>query len=90
MKIHELKTDPRVFDQVREREKKFEIRFNDRKYAKGDYLLLKRTGYTGQEMRTGLPLVYTGQEALLRVEHILHGPIYGLMEGWVIMSIKLC
>ena len=67
--------------------KKFELRKNDRKFAVGDFLILKETEFTGEEMASGSPLVYTGREKLVSVCHILAGPIFGLMEGWVIMSI---
>lgn len=87
MKTHELKTDPEVFDAVRSGRKTFEIRFNDRDFQHGDKLILRRTRFTGGQMRTSCcPLVYT--EALSCVVcYILHGPIYGLDEGWCIMSI---
>lgn len=87
MKIHELKTDANVFDQVADRWKGFEIRFNDRDFKIGDYLLLKKTSYTGTEMKAGKPLIYLGQELLVRVRYIMHGPQYGLAEKWVIMAI---
>jgi hypothetical protein len=85
--IHELKTDPEVFDAVQRREKTFEIRKDDRGYKVGDGLLLKRTQYTGAEMAQGQPLVYTGEKEARMVTHILRGPCYGLAEGWCIMSI---
>ncbi len=41
-----------------------------------------------QEMAAGAPLEYTGKCIPVAVTHILHGPAYGLKEGWVIMSIE--
>ena len=38
-------------------------------------------------MKAGKPLEYTGHVIDVEVLHILRGPIYGLAEGWVIMSI---
>ncbi len=84
---HELKTDPEVFDAVRSGEKTFEIRLNDRDFKVGDILFLRKTKYTGNELRTGMPLEYTGDEIRRTVKYILYGPIYGLADGWVIMSI---
>ena len=87
MKIHELKTDPEVFDAVCHGEKTFEIRFNDREFLVGDRLILKKTRFTGEEMKAGKPLNYMGVEKVVEITYILRGPIYGLTDGWVIMSI---
>lgn len=85
---HELKTDADAFDAVKRGEKKFEIRFNDRNFNVGDLLKLRKTVHTGAEMKAGLPLYYEGEPFFVWVSHILLGPIYGLMDGWVIMSIE--
>lgn len=91
MKIHELKTDPDSFDESWRGHKHWEIRFNDRGYRVGDSLVLRETNFTGEEMRKGKPLVYTGRRMLvevvfIEVVFIIAGPIYGLQDGWVIMS----
>lgn len=91
MKIHELKTDSEVFYDVRNRLKNFEIRKNDRDFKPGDYLHLRRTVNTGAEIKQGKPLVYDPEgEMLVRVTYVLKGPIYGLADGWCIMSIDPC
>jgi hypothetical protein len=82
-----LKTDPVVFDAVRRGEKTFEIRKDDRGFAVGDLLVLHKTQYTGAEMQAGSPLVYVGPPLRRRVTHLLRGPVYGLAEGWVILSL---
>ena len=84
---HELKTDPDVFEDVYQGRKPWEIRFNDRDYRVGDRLWLRETRYSGEEMRAGKPLEYTGRELRVRVIHMLEGPRYGLAEGWAILSI---
>lgn len=84
--IHELKTDPEVWDAVASGSKTFEIRKDDRGYRVGDVLLLRRTKYTGAEMQQGKPLEYGGK-IRMTISHILRGPIYGLQDGWVIMSL---
>jgi len=87
--VHELKTDPKVFDAVKTGLKTFEIRQNDRDYQVGDVLLLRRTEATGEEMRAGAPLAYSNVSGFgVLVTHILTGPIYGLADGWVIMSVR--
>ena len=84
---HILKTDPNVFVDVVEGTKTFEIRKDDRNFKVGDLILLRQTRYTCEEMENGKPLEYTGQEARFTISYILHGPIYGLVDGWAIMSI---
>ena len=86
---HILKTDPEVFDLVMEGEKTFEIRLNDRDYQAGDDLCLRRTRYTGEEMSAGAPLEYTGSFWTVKATHVLNGPIYGLVDGWCIISIGM-
>jgi hypothetical protein len=88
MKVHELKTDPEPFDDVRAGVKHFEIRRNDRDFAVGDELLLRRTEHTGEAMAGGAPLAYTGESCAVRVTHIMRGPIYGLAAGWCVMSVE--
>lgn len=88
MKIHELKTDPDVFDAVSRGEKTFEIRRDDRGFEVGDKLILKKTVHTGAEMAAGAPLYFEGEPESYWVTYILRGPIYGLADGWVIMSIE--
>jgi len=84
---HELKTDSEVFQAVLSGRKTFEIRFDDRGFCVGDSLLLRETTHTGEEMKRGKPLKYTGQVKGMVVSHILRGPIYGLKDGWVILSL---
>lgn len=50
---HELKTDAKVFEAVKLGEKTFEIRKDDRAYAVGDLLILRKTVHTGAEMAAG-------------------------------------
>lgn len=90
MKQHILKTDPDVYDAVATLKKKYEIRFNDRNFNNGDQLILMKTVFSGEEMKNGAELIYTGNAMRVRVTHILYGPIYGLKEGWVIMSVDPC
>ena len=86
--VHELKTDHEVFEDVLNELKTFEIRKNDRGFKVSDELWLRETVNTGKEMKAGASLVYTERMIAVTVSHILRGPIYGLSEGWVIMSIK--
>jgi Domain of unknown function (DUF3850) len=85
---HTLKIDPIPFQAVKARIKKHELRKADRDFRVGDTLHLLETVSTGAEMAAGAPLEYTGGEDIVRVTHILRGPIYGLAEGWCVMSIE--
>lgn len=87
MPNHTLKTDPEPFQAVLDLKKTFEIRLNDRDFHEGDILRLIETKYTGEEMKAGAPLIYTGREAFREVSHILKGPLYGLQDEWCILSI---
>ena len=86
---HKLKTDPAVYDAVRTGVKTFEIRFDDRGYQAGDILILCKTRYTGAEMVAGAMLDYVDGKITCEVKYILRGPIYGLANGWCIMSIEV-
>lgn len=85
---HKLKTDPAAFDDVVSGKKKFEIRLDDRGYQANDFLILRKTRFTGTEMKEGAPLEYVGPSLYFYVTYIMRGPIYGLADGWVIMTIS--
>lgn len=85
-KWHELKTDPEVFAASFRGDKPYEIRFNDREFKPCDYLVLRETRYSGEEMRDGQPLEYTGRVLVRCITHLLSG--YGVKEGWVILGVK--
>lgn len=85
---HRLKTDPGQFQLVRAGVKRFEIRKNDRNFEQGDRLILEETRYSAEQMAAGAPLEFTGERLNLRVMHVLYGPIYGLIDGWCIMSVR--
>lgn len=85
--LHELKTDGEMFQAVKEGRKTFEIRKNDRNFKVGDELWLKETLHTGKEMAEGQPLEYTERIIAVTVTYVLPGPIYGLVDGWCVMSV---
>ena len=88
MQLHELKTDPELFDDAYYGERTFEVRFNDRNFQTRDILWLRRTQYTGEQMRSGSPLIYCGRSITAIVISVSSGG-YGLKEGWCILGIKI-
>ena len=77
IKLHELKIMPEYFEATARGEKNFEVRFNDRNFAKGDILLLRK--HDGN--------YYTGHQITTEVTYLLDNPAY-CKEGYVIMAIK--
>jgi hypothetical protein len=84
---HELKTDPDVFQKTWNNKKRFEIRKDDRNYQEGDILFLRETEYTGEQMKVGYPLFYTGFSLKVRVDYKLPTGSYGLLKGWTVLSV---
>lgn len=76
----ELKILPEHFKAVKSKNKKAELRYNDRDFAVGDILKLRE--WTGSE--------YTGRFIKVIITHILQNCGFGLADGWVILSIELC
>lgn len=85
-KVHELKTDSKVFALSWHGKKDWEIRLNDREFEVGDVLTLRETKFSGEEMSKGSPLEYTGYTIDCKVTAIVSG--YGLNENWVVISVK--
>jgi len=79
MKIHELKTLPEYYNEVKSGRKTFEARLDDRGFEVGDILQLDlyhpATGYAG---------VFIERV----VTYKLSGPAYGIEEGHCVMAIK--
>ena len=91
MKTIELKTDPIPFQASMEGLKPYEIRYNDRDYQVDDEIILKETKFTEEQMRKDprhFPLVYTGRELVREVAHVLSGAQYGLLEGYVCLTLS--
>lgn len=74
-----MKTWVPYFDAIKDGQKLFEIRKNDRGFMVGDYLRLRKWNQT-----TG---VYTGGEITKLVTYIEHGGIWGLPIDTCIMSV---
>lgn len=79
--IHELKILPEYFKGVLSGEKTFEVRKNDRPFAKGDLLALNEYDPATKG--------YTGASCLVYVDYMLDDGEY-CKSGYVVMSIKPC
>lgn len=81
-KIHELKTDPHVWEAVNDGSKNFEVRRDDRGFQKGDILRLKRWHVANwHEQRFNSPTIDRV------VTFILTGGQYGVEPGYVVMAL---
>lgn len=79
MAVHKLKTWSEYFSPIHKGDKTFDLRVNDRDYQDGDILLLQEWNeHTG----------FTGREITVVVTYLLHGGMFGLVEGYVIMSFQ--
>lgn len=76
---HELKTWRTAFQIMKANLKGFEYRKDDRDYREGDTLWLRETWDGG--------LGYTGDELRCVVTYCLRGPLFGVPDGYVIMSV---
>ncbi len=80
--IHELKLDTKFFKRVMAGKKRAEIRYNDRNYQVGDFLLLREV--TGTDRR------YTGARTMQLVLDIVTHEEFpaGIQEGYVMISFR--
>ena len=77
--IHELKVAAPWFEPLMRRDKRFEVRYNDRNYAVGDELHLR-------EWVQGVG--YTGRAVHRTVNYILNDYHDGLREGYVVLGLE--
>ena len=77
-KLHELKCWPGPFEAIKSGEKTAEFRKDDRGFAVGDILQLRRFEPTGQ--------YYTSEVLQLRITHVLRNG-FGLPDGYCMLSL---
>ena len=77
--LHELKIYPHYFNAILDRNKKFEIRKNDRNFQKGDNILLREWDN----------IKYSGRTVFAEITYILDDNFIGLTEGYVALGIKV-
>ncbi|WP_195966793.1 ASCH/PUA domain-containing protein [Clostridium sp. 1001283B150210_160208_E6] len=76
--VHELKILPLYFTQVKNGEKTFELRKNDRPYQVGDTLVLRE--FDGKN--------YGSRIMTKTITYILYGGNYGLDKDYCILGIR--
>jgi len=74
---HELKSWPEFFEPTLRGDKTFEIRWNDREYTVGDFLLLREYDPKTQ--------TYTGRQIEARIDYLTD---FAQQPGYVVMSIS--
>lgn len=79
--IHELKTWVAYFEDVLSNKKCFEVRLNDRDFHEGDYLILAEYDNVKKEK--------TGRECYRKVTYVLHGGVFGIEAGFVVLGIAM-
>ena len=88
LKIHELKTWPKYFHEVKSGVKKFEIRKFDRDFRVGDELILREfvpeNYYEDQTEKE----YFTGNICHRRIDYLLSDSKFGIQEGYVVLGIS--
>lgn len=79
-KIHVLKTWPEPWTAMANGHKRAEFRKDDRKYALGDWLVLRKWDPEAES--------YCPPYSFYRVTHIVKGGRFGMPEGYVMMSVR--
>lgn len=77
--IHELKIKPEYFSSVRDGEKTFEVRKNDRPFEIGDYAAFIEINESGT--------YYTGRALLMRITYVLDDEEF-CKPGYVILGLE--
>lgn len=79
--VHNLKTWPQNFEDIKSGIKTFEVRYNDRDFQVGDYLeLLEYDPVTG---------CYTSRRLNCIITYKLDGGQFGIKKGYVCLGIEL-
>jgi hypothetical protein len=83
--IHELKTWPGPFAAAKSGAKTYEIRVADRRYATGNFLVLREWTPAADPTEAGS---YTGSFSVYLVTHMTEGGAWGLPAQLVVLGIK--
>lgn len=79
MKNHDLKTHLQYFKAIWDNKKRFDVRFDDRKFEVGDTITLLEYN---EKQNT-----YTGRSLGATISYKLDGGQFGLQEGYCVLSL---
>ncbi len=85
--VHELKTWPVQFEQIKSDKKKFEIRLNDRAYEVGDEILFREFTPKDYWHQNDEKIGYSGQICHRLITSIITGG-FGLQDGYCCLGIE--
>lgn len=83
-KTHNIRVHERFWSALHSEKKKAEFRLNDRDYQTGDMLSMIPVNDAGAELNDVVGQV----PQVFHVTHIVHGPDFGIPEGYCMMSIE--
>lgn len=82
MIVHVLKTEAPYYEAVATEEKTFEVRFNDRNFKVGDYLLLRDFDAASKTL--------LHRKLVRRVSYVLtHEQFHGVSPGFAVLGLAL-
>lgn len=82
--VHALKILPEHFEDIVRGKKRFEIRYNDRKFMAGDYIALNEYGICDHIVMCGQ---YTGRSIIARIKAVFDYPDY-IKQGYVVLQLE--
>lgn len=86
---HNLKCWPSMFEAIARREKTAEFRCNDRDFAVGDEVTLRRWDPTPTWMGTPIGFDSPIREIRAVITHIVHGGQFGIPSGYCMFSFRV-
>lgn len=84
--VHDLKIWSEFFEAVKDGRKTFEVRYDDRGYQEGDYLVLREIKKSQEE---GNAPDYTGRAILVKIKYVFRDKgTHFLQDGYVVLGIE--
>lgn len=83
-KKHRIKTHSKYWTSIRNGQKRFEVRKNDRDYQTGDLLELVLT----EDLPLGMPKSEEELVIVAEVGYILHGGQFGIEPGYCVIQLE--